>query len=104
MAQTIIRNLCRYPLYLNLPRGRGVKLRARGTAAVEDGDLQCPAIIFHRGRGNVVILEQSLGQPTQWERSVPFPFGLQPGELPGAMAATPLKEAERPRAKAAKAK
>jgi hypothetical protein len=34
-----------------------VKIRARGTAEIEEADLQSPEMIFHRNRGNVVVLE-----------------------------------------------
>jgi len=43
---------------LNLARGRAVKVRARGTAEIEEADLQSPEIIGHRNRGNVVVLEK----------------------------------------------
>lgn len=104
MPYIVIRNLCRYPLYLNLPRGRGVKLRSRGTAEVEDADLQCQAISFHRSRGNVVVLQKPQGQSTRWDASAPLSAGLQPSDQPSSTPATPLKDAGVPRAKATKPK
>jgi hypothetical protein len=62
MAKKIVKNACNQPLYLNLARGRAVKIRARGTAEIEEADLQSPEMIVHRNRGNVVVLEKKAEQ------------------------------------------
>ena len=53
-----VKNACNRPLYLNLVRGRAVKIPARSTAEVEEADLQSPEMILHRNRSNVVVLEE----------------------------------------------
>jgi hypothetical protein len=54
----LVVSMCDKSLYVNLAHGRAVKIRARGTAEVEEADLQSPEIIFHKNRGNVVVLDK----------------------------------------------
>ena len=59
MATKIVRNMTSQPMYLNLPGKRTLKIRARGIAQVEETDLNCPDLIFHRSRSHIAILDKS---------------------------------------------
>lgn len=54
---TQVINVWNQPIYLNLPGGRSLKIGSRETAQVEESDLNSPAMIFHRSRGNILVLE-----------------------------------------------
>ncbi len=58
MAKKIVKNASNLSLYLNLPEGRSLKIRARDAAEVDEADLQCAEMLFHLSRGNVVVLEK----------------------------------------------
>ena len=58
MAMKTVKNTSGQPIYVNLSRGRALKIRARGTAEVEETDLQCPEMSFHQRRGHLVVLEK----------------------------------------------
>jgi outer membrane biosynthesis protein TonB len=55
---TQVINVWNQPIYLNLPGGRSLKIGTRETAQIEESDLNSPAMIFHRSRGNILVLEQ----------------------------------------------
>lgn len=55
MATVMVGNTTPGPLYLNLSNERTLKIPARGTAEVDEADLDAPEMLFHRGRGHIVI-------------------------------------------------
>jgi hypothetical protein len=46
-------------MYLNLPGKRTLKIPAREVAEVEEADLNCPDLLFHRSRNHIVIFDKS---------------------------------------------
>ncbi len=54
-----VKNTTNQPLYLNLPRGKSLKIAARGSANVDQADMESPALTFHLSRGNVVVIEET---------------------------------------------
>jgi hypothetical protein len=58
MATKLVRNMRPQPMYCNLLGGRTLKIRARGVAEVEEADLNCPDLLFHRSRGHIVIVDK----------------------------------------------
>jgi hypothetical protein len=54
-----IKNTLNQPIYLNLPEGKSLKIRARQTADVTEADLNSPEMLFYRNRGSIVIVERS---------------------------------------------
>ncbi len=58
MTKKMVKNTSSQPIYVNLPRGRSLKIRARETAEVEETELQCPEMSFHQRRGHLVVLEK----------------------------------------------
>ena len=52
-----VKNSSNQPLYINLPGGRSMKIPARGQAEVEEADLNCSEMAFHRSRGNITLVE-----------------------------------------------
>jgi hypothetical protein len=69
MAKKQVRNVSNQSLYLNLPAlpgvpgGRSVKLRARSTTAIDENDLDAPAMQFHLSRGNLIVVETPVAEP-----------------------------------------
>ena len=59
MATKIVMNVTPQPLYVNLLDNRTLKIPARDVAEVEEGDLNCPDLLFHRSRSHIVILDKS---------------------------------------------
>ena len=58
MATKIVRNVTSQPLYLNLLGKRTLKIPARDVAEVEEADLNCPDLLFHRSRSHIVIFDK----------------------------------------------
>jgi hypothetical protein len=56
-----VRNTSNQPLYLNLPEGRAIKIRARDTADLSAEDLDSPALVYHISRGTLVVIQRSGG-------------------------------------------
>jgi hypothetical protein len=56
MASVMVGNTTPGPLYLNLSNERTLKIPARGTAEVNEADLDSPELLFHRRQGHIVIL------------------------------------------------
>ena len=52
-------SLMRQPVYMNLSDKKTLKIPARGSAEVEEADLNCPDLLFHRSRGHIVILDKA---------------------------------------------
>ena len=52
-------NLTRQPVYLNFSDKRTLKIPARDSAEVAEADLNCPDLLFHRSRGDIVILDKA---------------------------------------------
>jgi hypothetical protein len=57
MATRKVRNTSNQPLYLNLPGGRSQKIPARSLVEVDEADLNCDELAFHRSRGNITVVE-----------------------------------------------
>lgn len=67
MAIKIVKNVSNQPLYLNLFAGRSVKLRAKGTAEIDEGDLQSPEVQHHMARGHLVVIGERAPTPAATE-------------------------------------
>jgi hypothetical protein len=86
-----VMNVWNQPLYLNLPGGRSLKIGTRETAEVEENDLNSPAMLFHRSRGNILVLEAQTQPEAESDENAPqTATASQPQE-------TAHSDAERPR-------
>ncbi|HEX8140089.1 MAG TPA: hypothetical protein VF544_21180 [Pyrinomonadaceae bacterium] len=106
---TQVMNVWNQPIYLNLPGGRSLKIGSRETAQVEESDLNSPAMIFHRSRGNILVLEaqardvqpEATAEPAQPEAAPeaaqpepePQPQPPQPPPLPPPQSQPPPQAA-----------
>jgi hypothetical protein len=89
---TQVMNVWNQPIYLNLPGGRSLKIGTRETAEVEENDLNSPAMLFHRDRGNILVLGAQ-AEPTEAAAAQPAPQSATASE-PGDAA---TQGEERPR-------
>ncbi len=60
----IVKNVSNQPLYLNLFAGRSVKLRAKGTAEIDEGDFQSPEVQHHMACGHLVVIGERAPEST----------------------------------------
>jgi hypothetical protein len=56
----IVKNTGRQPLYLNLLNNTYKKIPAGSTAEIQAAHLRSPEVVFHRSRGTIVLVRQTV--------------------------------------------